>query len=109
MERDLIIKREKKNDGSSVHLYYNEELGLYVSYGLSAFYTMMVVDPLASYSDLMGMPVVMLKMEDVLQLRQSMKIIEHQLHKYYLLQTKEKIGTIRWYNTWTEALKQHIR
>ena len=108
MNIDLIVKREAENDGSSIHLYYSKDLGLYLSFGLSAYYTTLVLDPMASYSDTMEMPVVILKNRDVLNLRQSMKIIEHQPHEYYLLQTKNKIGN-RWYNTWTEALRQHIR
>ena len=108
MDFELIIQREKENDGSSVHLYYNKDLGLYLGFGLSAYYTTMVLDPMASYSDTMEMPVVILKKNDILRLRQSMKIVEHRPHAYYLLQTKNKIGN-RWFNTWTEALKQHIR
>ena len=108
MERETIIKYEQENDGSSIHLYYSEELGLYLSYGLSAYYTTSVLDPLASYSETMGMPVVMLKKHDIDKLRQSMKIVEHRPHEYYRLQTKNKIGN-RWYHTWTEALRQHIR
>lgn len=106
--KEQIIKRERENNGTKVHLYYNEVLGLYLGFGLSAYFTTMLLDPMASYSDTMEMPVVILKKNDILQLRQSMKIIEHKPHEYYLLQTRNKIGN-KWYNTWTEALKQHIR
>lgn len=105
IDKDIIIQREKENDGSSVHLYYNEELGLYLGFGLSAYYTTAVLDPMTSYSNSMEMPIVLLKKNDILQLRQSMKIIEHQSHAYYLLQTRNKIGK-RWYHTWAEALRQ---
>lgn len=37
--KDLITLNEVQNDGKTIHLYFNTEVGLYVAYGFSAFYS----------------------------------------------------------------------
>ena len=100
-----IIELEKANDGQTIHLFFNETQGLYQAFGLSAYYTTIVVDPMAVYSEEMNMPVVMLKREEVLQLRQCMKVIEHEPKNYYQFQLRNKIGR-RWYQTWVSNLRR---
>ena len=33
INRELIIKNEVENDGKTIHLYFNTEVGLYVAFG----------------------------------------------------------------------------
>ena len=101
---DIIRQRESENDGQTIHLYYNEMTGLYQGFGQSAYYTTAVLDPFVSYSEEMELPVVMLNKSDILKLRQSMQIIEHEHKCYYHFQTRNKIGT-RWYKVWTDSIK----
>lgn len=60
MNIEKIILQEAENDGQTVNIYYDEMIGKYVAYGLSAFYLTMVVNPILSYSDKLGMPVAIL-------------------------------------------------
>lgn len=106
MEKELIIQRERENDGSSVFLYYDKEAGLYQGFGLSAYYVTAALDPMALYCEAMEMPVVMLGQRDVQLLLQRMKAVEHVPHEYYRLQMRNKIGH-RWYKTWVEVLRHY--
>ena len=103
--KDLIVKRERENDGRNVYLYYREELGLYVGYGHSAYFTTAVVDPAVSYSDKLDLPVVLLNKQNILRLRQSMTILEHEPYRYYHFQTRNIIGR-RWYEVWIKSIKK---
>ncbi len=92
MDKNRITLQEVANDGQSIYLYYDDMIGLYVAYGLSAYYTTMVVDAFTSYSDEMQMPVVLLKREHILFLRQSLTKVEHTPGKYYHFRIKAQIG-----------------
>ena len=60
MDKNEIILKEQGNDGQSIFLFYDDMVGMYVAYGLSAYYTTMVVSPLLSYSEALKMPVALL-------------------------------------------------
>lgn len=60
-EKDIVLKKESANNGQSVYLFYDERYGLYVAFGLSAYYTTMVVDSVLSYSDELQMPVALIE------------------------------------------------
>ncbi len=51
------------NDGKTIHLYYNDNIGLYVAYGISAFLLCKYTKAQPSYSDEMQMPVVEISAE----------------------------------------------
>ena len=82
MDKNQITLREVGNDGQSIFLYYDDMAGLYLAYGLSAYYTTLVTEPYMSYSDDMQMPVALLRREHILYLRQSLKKVEHQQHSF---------------------------
>ena len=92
MDKKIIIDREQSNDGQSVFLYYDDVIGGYLAFGLSAFYVDHVVSPRLAYSDEMQMPVAILTRQEVLELRQAMKIQEHVHHSYYKLQARGFMG-----------------
>lgn len=71
MNKDLITMNEVMNDGKTIHLYFNQEVGLYVAYGFSAFFAAHIVDIIASFSEDMQMPVALLKKPEVSELRLS--------------------------------------
>ena len=66
MDKDVILKQEAANDGQTVYLYYDEMVGMYVAYGLSAYYTTMASDPFVSFSEEMQLPVALLRRENIL-------------------------------------------
>ena len=51
MNKDLILQQESANDGQTVYLFYDDMAGLYLAFGLSAYYVTMVTNPVISYSD----------------------------------------------------------
>ena len=77
MDKELILQQEAANDGQTIHLYYDDMVGMYVAYGLSAYYADMATDTIISYSDAIGKPVVLLGRRQVQYLRQSLTKVEH--------------------------------
>ena len=79
MEMDKITLHEAGNDGRSIFLYYDDLAGLYLAFGLSAYYTTMVTEPYMSYSKELQMPVALLRREHILYFRQSLRKAEHEV------------------------------
>lgn len=83
---------ETANDGQTIHLFYNEMLGVYLAFGLSAYYSTMIVTPNISFSDAMMLPVALLNRDMVINLRQSVTKVEHQPKSYYRFRLRTKVG-----------------
>lgn len=83
---------ESANDGQTIHLFYNEVVGVYLAFGLSAYFTTMVISPFLSFSDALKMPVVLLTRTHIMVLRQSVTKVEHQQMSYYRFRLRTKIG-----------------
>ena len=92
MNRNEIILREADNDGSSVFLYYDAMAGVYLAFGLSAYYTTMVTEPYMTYSEEMQMPVALLRRNHINDLRQSLKKVEHTKKSFYRFELRQKVG-----------------
>ena len=92
MDLELVRQQEAANDGQSVHLFYDETIGLYLAFGLSAYYTTMVLTPYVSFSNALQMPVALLKRRHINVMRQSMKKVEHTPRSYYLFRLRENVG-----------------
>lgn len=105
MELDKITLHETGNDGRTIYLYYDELAGLYLAFGLSAYYTTMVTDPYMSYSEVMKMPVALLRRNHVNDLRQTLKKVEHEVKKYYQFQLRMSVGEAG-YEKWAQKVIQ---
>ena len=92
MDIDLIKQQESANDGQTIFLFYDEMVGMYLVFGLSAYYTTMVVEPFISYSNALEMPVALLDSLQIKFLRQSVTKVEHQQKSYYRFQLRTKVG-----------------
>ena len=92
MDKNTIMLREKGNDGQSVFLYYDAMAGVYLAFGLSAYYTTLVTNPYLSYSEEMQVPVALLRREHILYLRQSLTKIEHTVKNYYRFKLRNPVG-----------------
>lgn len=92
MDIELIKAKESANDGQTINLYFDEMVGFYVAYGLSAYYATMIVSPFLSFSETMEMPLALLSRNDIKYLRQSVTTLEHQINSYYRLRLRTKIG-----------------
>jgi len=104
MDINEITKREVGNDGQTVFLYYDDMAGLYLAYGLSAYYTTLVTDPYMSYSEEMQMPVALLRREHVLYLRQGLKKVEHRQKTFYRFELKQLVGD-EGYSRWAQKIR----
>lgn len=107
MDRELIRTAESANDGKSVYLYFNEEVGFYTAFGFSAFFVSHLVDPLISYSPAMELPVILIDKYQILELRRSLKKLEHIEHQYYRFELKRIIGQAG-YAAWLERAKELV-
>ena len=108
MDKEAILRQETDNDGQSVFLYYDPMAGLYLAFGLSAYYVTMVTNPYMSSSDELGMPVALLRKDHILALRQGLKKVEHERKKYYHFQMKCPVGDAG-YSRWKQSIEaKHI-
>lgn len=103
MNIEVIKQLEAANDGQTIHLFYDEMVGMYLAFGLSAYYSTMVVDPCISYSDALNMPVALLNRLQIKFLRQSMTKVEHQPQAYYQFRLRSKIGSAG-YERWMKQM-----
>ena len=107
-DMELIKQREAENDGQTVYLYYNTDKQCYEAFGLSAFYADHVASPELSYSEELQMPVAVLNKGDVLDLRQSMEIQEHEAFRYYRLMARGYMGC-EGYEAFSRSLREKDR
>ena len=89
MELNKITLHEVGNDGRTIYLYYDDLAGLYLAFGLSAYYTTMVTEPYMSYSEELQMPVALLRRTHVLALRQGLQKKEHEVKKFYRFEMRK--------------------
>lgn len=92
MDIELIKQLETANDGQTIHLFYDDMIGVYLAFGLSAYYTTLVVTPYVSLSKPLQMPVALLRKGHINSLRQSMTKLEHTPHSYYRFRLIHKVG-----------------
>ena len=105
MDKNAIALQEKENDGQSVFLYYDAMAGVYLAFGLSAYYTTMVTDPYMSYSEEMEMPVALLRRNHIKELRQSLKKVEHTVKSFYRFELRQPVGEAG-YEKWAQKVVQ---
>lgn len=105
IESSIIVGRESENDGRTVYMYFNNEVGFYTAYGFSAFYLCHVIDPIMAFSTALDLPVVLVNNSQVLELRHSLKKIEHIKHCFYHFETKNEIG-YEGYDKWLRTINQ---
>ena len=103
MDKNTITMQEVANDGRSVFLYYDAMAGVYLAFGLSAYYTTMVTEPYMSYSEEMQMPVALLRREHINSLRQSLKKVEHEMKNFYRFQLRMPVGDAG-YQKWAQRI-----
>lgn len=104
IDKEIILKNEAENDGKTIHLYFDDIAGMYMAFGLSAYYSTMVTDPFMSFSDAYQVPVALLRREHVLYLRQSLKIQEHTIRTYYRFTMRENVGEAG-YQRWASGIQ----
>ena len=104
MDKNEILAQETSNNGLTINLYYDAMAGVYLAFGMSAYYTTMVTNPFMSYSEEMQMPVAMLRREHILYLRQSLTKMDHACKSFYRFQLRTPIGDAG-YERWARNVK----
>lgn len=104
MNKEEITINEVQNDGKTIHLYFNPEIGLYVAYGFSAFFAAHIVDVIAAFSEDLQMPVALMRKPDVSELRLSTVKHQHDYHQYYKLELKHELP-LDDYARWVDSVK----
>lgn len=110
MDKNLILKQESENDGQSIYLYYDAMAGVYLAFGLSAYYSTMAADAYVSYSLELQKPVALLRRHHILQLRQSLTKVEHRMKDYYKFKMRIPLGEEgyeRWKNKVFEKFSKY--
>jgi hypothetical protein len=106
MDIELIKQLEAANDGRTIHLFYDDMIGVYLAFGLSAYYTTLVVTPYVSLSNTLQMPVALLRKGHVNSLRQSMTKLEHTPRSYYRFRLTRKVGDAGYEKWLSHALEK---
>ena len=108
MDKETIALQERANDGQSIMLYYDAMAGVYLAYGLSAYYTTLVTDPYLSFSEALQMPVALLRRNHVNDLRQSLTKVEHTIKTSYVFRMRYALGP-EGYEKWAKkVLDRHL-
>lgn len=101
---ESIIKNEILNDGKTIHLYFNGMIGLYVSYGISAYLLCNVMKSKASYSDDMQMPVAVINVEHYEELIKKYNLAKN-VKNYRCLAVGMEVD-MEEYTEWASALRE---
>ena len=105
MDKELILKIESENDGQSIYLFFDEFYSFYVAFGLSAYFSTMVVDPYLTYSDPLDMPIAMFSRGQIRIMLQSLKKLEHNPRHSYEFRMRIPLGKFG-YDKWKNEVKQ---
>lgn len=99
MDVELIKQQEAANDGQTIYLYYDELVGVYLAFGLSAYYVTMVASPFITFSNSLQLPVALLRKGHVNLLRQAFVKLEHTQSSFYKFRMRTKVGDVG-YQRW---------
>ena len=102
MDKELIMQQETANDGQTVYLFYDDMAGMYLAFGLSAYYVTMVTNPVISYSTALSMPVALVSKNGVLSLRQTLQKVKHVQKDHYVFRMRTKVGEEGYRRWWQE-------
>ena len=100
---ELVTINEVRNDGKTIHLYFNGLVGLFTAYGYSAFLLNKETKVNAAYSDSMQMPVVVINAEHLKVVIEKLKVVCHK-DGYYCLAVENAVIEDE-YAEWTNSTK----
>ena len=109
MNAEIIIWNECINDNSRIHLYWDERVGLWCAFGISAFGVALWlkdngIKGNSHYSEEMCMPVTLLALSKLMSLAQNAADIEEMTGTYVRLRMAHGID-IEVYSVWACRLR----
>lgn len=111
MNSELITFNETKNDYSTIHLYFNEEMHSWIAYGYSAYSLRLVIkskfiDSIRGFSTTMQMPYTVVN-KDVLKKLCVDILVKKIEDKYYVVNVSEEFDPND-YKRWVSKLKEEL-
>lgn len=111
MDANLIIENESTNDGTLIHLYYDENVHMWISYGYSAYALRLYVkshgfDNLRNFSYKMQLPCTVVGHETVMYLRKTEHILQEE-QKIYILFSMPQTINFQDYLAWVGKLREN--
>lgn len=112
MDTALIIKNEQTNNRSTVHLYFNEEMQSWISYGNSAYSLRLLIkakniDGIRGFSTIMQMPYTAVDKDVLKSLCEVYDILQGENDEHYIMSTKEEFDPND-YTRWLYKLKEEL-
>ena len=109
MNSELIISNEAKNDFSTVHLYFNEQMHSWIAYGYSAYSLRLItkkkfIDSIRGFSVTMQMPYVVVNKDVLKRLRTDYAITLDSESEHAIITISEQVD-VNDYTRWTSKLK----
>ena len=108
MDKEKIAQQEAANDGQTINLYYDEMVGVYLAFGLSAYYVTMAASPHITFSDALQLPVALLRKGHVNLLRQAFEKVEHTQKSYYRFRLRTKVGSVGYQRWLAKSLEKTV-
>lgn len=110
MNVELITFNETQNEGSHLHLYYSENVHMWIAYGYSAYALRLYVkshgyDNLRNFSYKMQLPCTVVGNETVMRLRKTEKILTEDIGHYLLFEMPQLINTTDYF-AWVGKLRE---
>lgn len=112
MNSKTVIHNEQCNDRSTIHLYYNNEMHSWISYGYSAYSLRVLskdrgIDTLQGFSTQKRMPYTVVNKDVLKRLRHSVSIKQGEDTKHYILAVGKELDAND-YARWTEGLREAL-
>lgn len=112
MNIDQIHLNEAQNDGTQLHLYYSDNVHMWIAYGYSAYALRLYVksrgyDNLRNFSYKFQMPCTVVAPDTMMMLRKTEKIITEIIGSYICFEVKEGIN-ISYYLSWVGKLRENM-
>lgn len=109
MNSELIISNEAKNDFSTIYLYFNKQMHLWIAYGYSAYSLRLItkekfIDSIRGFSSTMRMPYVVVNKDLLKRLQSDYEIILDSNSEHAIVKVLNGID-INDYTRWINKLK----
>lgn len=109
MNSEIVIWNECINDNRKIHLYWDEKIGMWCAFGISAFGIVVWLkenntEDNSHYSEEMCMPVTLLSMDRLMRMAQNAADIEEMTGTYVCLKMAREVD-LEIYSAWAGHLR----
>ena len=110
MDKEQILLNETQNDGRYLHLYYSDNVHMWIAYGYSAYALRLYAksrgsDNLRNFSYKFQLPCTVVGHETMMKLRKDVMIVKEIIDSYICFELSEEIN-VTYYLSWIEKLRE---